>query len=168
MRPNPDEYAAYYETYVGKVQSSDVLASLKNQMAETLATLRAVPEAGALHRYAEGKWTLKEVVGHIIDAERVFGYRALRFARNDATALPGFDQNPYVENSNANTRPWNDLLSEFEHVRRGTILMFKGLDDAAWLRRGSASGNEVSVRALAYIIAGHEAHHLGIVRAKYL
>ena len=167
-RPEPSEYAPYYEKYVRLVEGEDMLRVLSDQIGQSLATLRGVSPEDSLARYAPGKWSLRGVVGHLIDSERVFAYRALRFARNDRTRLPGFEGDDYVAAARFDRRPWNELLDEFEAVRRATILMFGGLDGEAWLRRGVASDNEVSVRALAYNIAGHELHHLQIVRTKYL
>ena len=119
-------------------------------------------------RYAPGKWSLREVLGHIIDAERIFAYRALRFARNDPTELPGFEQDDLIPAAHFDQRPWADLLAEFELVRRSNLLLFAGFDREAWLRQGVASRNRISVRALAYVIAGHELHHLRVIRTKYL
>lgn len=121
-----------------------------------------------LLRYAEGKWTIKEILGHLIDDERIYSYRALRFARNDSTELPGFDQERYAEYSDANNREINDLLDEFTLVRQSTIALFKSLDDAAFMRSGVADGKRVTVRALSYHIAGHELRHMNIIRERYL
>jgi len=167
-KPAPTEYAPYYAKYIDLVAGDDPVDSLCEQVRESLALLRPLTPDVSLHRYAEGKWSLREVVGHLTDAERVFAYRALRFSRADQTALSTFDQDPYIAAAQFDRRPWPDLLTEFELVRRTTILLFRGLDEAAWHRRGVASDNEVSVRALAYIIAGHELHHMKLVRDRYL
>jgi hypothetical protein len=167
-RPEPSEHAAYYARYVGLVEGDDVVRALEDQLPGSLATLRAVSPEQSLARYAPGKWSLREVVGHLIDAERIFAYRALRFARDDRTELPGFEQDDYVAAARSDDRPWPDLLAELELVRRADVLMFRGFDREAWLRRGVASGDEISVRALAYNIAGHELHHMAIVRTRYL
>ena len=167
-RPGADEYFPYYATYIARVPGDDALPTLVSHIEAWHPTLRGLSEAQAMHRYAPGKWSVKEVIGHLCDGERVFAYRALRFARNDRTRLPGFEGDDYVAAARFDRRPWNELLDEFEAVRRATILMFGGLDGEAWLRRGVASDNEVSVRTLAYNIAGHELHHLQIVRTKYL
>ena len=167
-RPEPSEYAPYYGKYVGLVEGEDVLRALGEQIDDSLATLRGVSAPESLGPYAPGKWSLREVVGHLIDAERIFAYRALRFARNDKTELPGFEQNDYVPAGRFDSRSLPDLIAEWELVRRGNILMFRGLDADAWLRRGVASQNEMSVRALAHVIAGHELHHMKIVRERYL
>ena len=167
-KPEPSEYAPYYGKYISLVQSGDVLAALADQAAKSLAKLRSVSEETSLRRYAPGKWSMREVLGHVTDTERIFAYRALRFARNDATELSGFEQDDYVPAAHFDRRPWAELLAEFELVRRGNMLLFGGFDNAAWLRRGVASKNEISVRALVYIIAGHELHHMQIIRTKYL
>lgn len=167
-RPGKDEYAPYYERYTSLVPEGDVVETLERQLGETLALLRTVDEERAGSRYAPGKWSVKEVVGHVIDGERIFAYRALRFARGDQTALPGFEQDDYIETANFDARTLQDLAEEFEHVRRSTLKLFRGLPEEAWLRRGTASESEVSVRALAHIIAGHEAHHVNILRERYL
>ena len=167
-RPGSDEYAPYYEKYTSLVPEGDVVETLTRQLGETLALLRSVPEDKAGSRYEPGKWSVKEVVGHMCDTERIFAYRALRFARGDRTELPGFEQDGYIESANFDARTLADLAEEFEHVRRSTIKLFGNLGADAWLRRGTASNNEVSVRALAHIAAGHELHHVGIIRERYL
>lgn len=167
-QPEATEYAPYYEKYIALVPKEDVVATLGRQLDDTLSTLRGLTETQADSRYAPGKWSIKELVGHIIDGERVFGHRAFRFARNDSTALPGFEQDDYVRAGNFGNRSLFDLADEFEHVRRANLFVFRSLDDEAWLRRGTASDNEVSVRALAYIMAGHEVHHMQILRTRYL
>ena len=164
-KPDASEYASTFGTYINLVQSEDVLSALSEM---PLAGLRSVSGEASLRRYAPGKWSLREVVGHVIDAERIFAYRALRFARNDSTALPGFEQDDYVPAAHFDRRPWGELLDEFELVRRGNLLLFAGFDGEAWLRRGVANGVAISVRALVYAVAGHELHHLRIVRTKYL
>jgi uncharacterized damage-inducible protein DinB len=167
-RPDATEYAPYYGKYVSLVAESDIIASLSRQLDETLALLGKISEAQADSRYAPGKWSIKELVGHIIDTERIFSYRALRFARNDKTPLNGFEQDDYIRGASFNDYTLVDLASEFAHVRRATLSLFKHLDEEAWNRTGTASDNEVSVRALAYIIAGHELHHMEILRSRYL
>jgi hypothetical protein len=166
-RPAPTEYAPYYERYVSLV-AGEVVETLERQGAETCALLRGLSEEQGDSRYAPGKWSAKELIGHVIDTERVFAYRLLRFARGDRTPLEGFDQGPYVANSNAAARTVQSLAAEFEHVRAATLDLVRGLDDAAWSRAGVANGNEITVRALAHIMAGHEAHHIGILRGRYL
>lgn len=166
-RPAAGEYAPYYGTYVGKVPEGDLLQILENQRRETQALLGGLSDAKALHRYAPGKWSVKEVVGHLTDAERVFSYRALRFARGDAKPLQGFDENAWVPPGKFDARPLKDLAAEFDAVRRATIALLKSFDAEALQRRGVASDNPISVRALAYIIAGHERHHVGILHERY-
>ena len=166
-RPAPTEYAPYYERYVSLV-AGDVIETLGRQGAETASLLRGLTEGQGDSRYAPGKWSAKELVGHVIDTERIFAYRLLRFARGDRTPLEGYDQDPYVANSNASARTVQSLATEFEHVRASTLDLLRGLDDAAWSRSGVANENEITVRALAHVIAGHEAHHVRILRERYL
>jgi uncharacterized damage-inducible protein DinB len=167
-QPDATEYAPYYGKYISLVPAGEMVATLSRQLDNTLALLGGLSEAQADSRYAPDKWSIKEVVGHILDTERIFGHRAFRFARNDRTPLPGFEQDDYVRAANFGQRPLADLAGEFEHVRRSNLYLFRSLDDEAWLRRGVASDNEVSVRALAYIIAGHETHHMQLVQSRYL
>jgi hypothetical protein len=166
-KPAADEYNPYYGRYIDLVPSAGPVETLRQQMNDTLALLASLTEQQALHRYAQGKWSVKEVIGHIIDAERVFAYRALRFARNDATPLPGYEQDDYVMNGGFDARPLSGLAREYEHVRGATVEMFEGLSEDAWERRGKANDSEVSVRALAWIISGHELHHKEVLRSKY-
>jgi hypothetical protein len=167
-RPVAADYAPYYGRYIDQVPDGDVLRLLEDQIADTLRLLDDVPEGRAAHRYAPGKWSIKEVVGHLSDAERIFGYRALRIARGDETPLPGFDQDPYVIAGNFDRRALADLTAEFASIRAATLTLFRGLDADAFMRRGTASGVVFTVRALPYIIAGHERHHIAILRQKYL
>lgn len=167
-RPATDEYAPYYGTYIGKVPDGDVRALLSSQLVETLALIRSIPESRGGHRYAPDKWSIREVLGHIVDSERIFSYRALRIGRGDATPLPGFEQNDYVPMGGFDARTLSDLADELAAVRQATTLLFAHFDRAALERRGTASGNPVSVRALAYIITGHERHHVGILKTRYL
>jgi hypothetical protein len=167
-QPQTNEYAPYYQKYIALVPAGDVVATLSRQLEDTLSLLRGLTEAQGNLRYAPGKWSIKELVGHIMDGERVFAHRAFRFARNDQTPLPGFEQDDYVREGNFDNRRLSDLADEFEQVRRATLFLFRSLDDEAWLRRGAANETEVSVRAIAYIIAGHETHHMQIVRERYL
>jgi uncharacterized damage-inducible protein DinB len=167
-RPDASEYAPHYETYVSEVPNGNLLEILEDQRRETQELLAEIPEGRAIHRYAPGKWSIKEVVGHVTDAERVFSYRALRFARGDETPLPGFDEKAYAPAGRFDARALLDLAVELDAVRRATIALFTGLDPEALARRGTANTKEISVRALAYIIAGHEQHHVGILRERYL
>lgn len=166
-RPGATEYAPYYGRYIDKVPEGDLLRTLEGQARETQALLAGLSEAKALHRYAPGKWSIKEVVGHVADAERVFSYRALRFARADRTALPGFDENAWVPPGNFDARSLKDLAAELDAVRRATVALFRGFDAAALARSGVASDNPVSVRAIAWIIAGHERHHVALLHERY-
>ena len=167
-RPEKSEYPTYCEGYVSRVPDGDIVGTLGKQLEETLALIRGIPEARGGFRYAEGKWSIKELIGHVIDSERVFAYRALRFGRGDATPLSGFEQDDFVRGADFDKRRLNDLASEYEHVRRATISLFANLDETAWNRRGAANNSEVSVRGLAFIVAGHERHHLEILRTRYL
>ncbi|HEY0515376.1 MAG TPA: DinB family protein [Thermoanaerobaculia bacterium] len=167
-KPEESEYLPYYGKYISLVPEGDILATLDEQIGETAAFLRAIPETQAGFRYAPGKWSIREVVGHLIDAERVFAYRALRFGRDDRTPLPGFEENDYVRNASFGALPLGDLVAELESVRRSTLFLLRHLDAEAWTRRGLANGAEISVRALAYIMAGHELHHRGLLRDRYL
>lgn len=167
-RPDVGEYAPYYEKYVSLVTSDDIVETLASQLEVTETSLRAIAEEQAGHRYAEGKWSVRELVGHMIDTERIFAYRALRFSRNDANELPGFDQDLYVDNGPYEQCRLADLIDEFISVRRSTVSLFRNLQPEAWGRRGVASQNIMSVRALAFVTAGHELHHMAILRERYL
>jgi hypothetical protein len=166
--PGPDEYGAYYAGYVAQVPAgADILDLLARQRASTVARFVAIPEARGAHRYAPGKWSVREVLVHLSDVERIMAYRALRVARGDATPLPGFDENAYAPLSNAEAHPLAALAEEWSDVRRATLSLFRHLPGEAWTRRGTASGAPVTVRALAWIIAGHERHHLGVLAEHY-
>ncbi|MGH7594206.1 MAG: DinB family protein [Gemmatimonadales bacterium] len=167
-RPAADEYAAYYGKYVDLVLGDDIVLALRQQLDGTLALLRGVAESQGNCRYQPGKWSIKEVLGHLIDTERIFGYRALRIARNDPTPLAGFEQDDYVLSGNFDHCALADLTAEFELVRRSNVAMFQHFGDDAWRRRGVASAHPVSVRALAYMIAGHELHHRNLLQLRYL
>ena len=168
LRPEAHEYASYYERYVSLVPDADLVETLERQGAETLALLRGLDEGRGAHRYEPGKWSVKQLVGHISDGERIFSYRALAFARGDSQALPGMEQEEWMAGVDFDARTLSDLADEFEAVRAATLLLLRHLSPEAWARRGTASDNEVTVRALAYIIAGHEAHHVRILRERYL
>lgn len=166
-RPQPGEYAPYYDRYVSLVTGEDILDTLDQQRRQTMVLLCGRDDEDGDFRYAPDKWSAKEVLGHVCDTERIFAYRALRFSRADATPLAGFEQDDYVRNGPFAQRPLSDLVEDFIAVRRATLSLLRSLDEAAWMRRGLANKNEVSVRALAYIIAGHELHHRGILEEKY-
>lgn len=167
-RPDASEFLPFYGTYIDKVPDGDLLQMLRTQLDDTLALVRGLPEERGAHRYAPGKWSVREVLGHVIDAERIFAYRALRIGRGDATPLASFDENAYAENSGADARTLADLADELEHVRLGNIALFRSLGEEGLARRGTASGAEVTARALAWIVAGHELHHVGLLRERYL
>ena len=168
-KPDETEYLPYYGRYIALVPDNrNILPVLSDQMEDTLALLRSIPESQAGFRYAPDKWSIRELVGHVIDTERIFAYRALRFARHDQTPLPGYEQDDYISNASYDAHPLGELAAEFESVRRSTLFLFKHLDAEAWIRRGTANESEVSVRALAYIIAGHELHHKEVLRNRYL
>ena len=171
LRPQSGEYAPYYDRYISLIPGNDILAALtalEDQRRQMLLLLSGRTEADGDLRYAPEKWSLKEVLGHINDTERIMSYRALRIARGDATPIEGFEQDDYVRNGPFGRRPLADLIEDYIAVRRATVSLFRNLDEVAWTRRGVASKNEVTVRALAYIIAGHELHHRRILEEKYL
>ncbi len=166
--PDRTEAAEYYFTYIDKVPAGDVRDLLDAQAAEALAVLRAIPDDRAGYRYAQGKWTVRQVLSHVNDAERLFVFRALWFARGLESPLPSFDQDVAIAAADADARPWRSHVEEFQAIRASTVALFRTLPDAAWTRRGLASGNPFTVRALAYITAGHVAHHLQILQERYL
>ena len=167
-RPESNEYASYYERYISLVPDGDLVETLERQGAETLALLRTLTEEQGAHRYEPGKWSVKQLVGHVNDGERLFSYRALSIARGDRAALPGMEQDEWMAGVDFDARTLASLADEFEAVRSATLHLLRHLSPEAWARRGVASDNEVTARALAYIIAGHEAHHVRILRERYL
>jgi hypothetical protein len=166
-RPEPGEYAPYYSRYISLVQGKDILTALDQQRRDTMTLLCGRDEEDGDFRYAPEKWSAKEVLGHMCDTERVFAYRALRISRADATPLEGYEQDDYVRNGPFAHRQLSDLVEDFIAVRRATLSLLRNLDEEAWMRRGIANKNEVSVRGIAYIIAGHELHHRSILEEKY-
>lgn len=158
---------AYFDRYINLVEDIGLLEALEKYGASFLNAEKEKFEQLGDKVYAPGKWTIKDLLQHLIDAERVFAYRALRFSRNDKTELPGFDENSYVENTNLKYRSVADLLEEFSVVRRSTILFFKGLDEAAWQREGIASGNKLSVLAIGFTLCGHPIHHMQVIKERY-
>ena len=168
QRPEKSEYAAFYANYVSLVEEIDVVSALRNQTLDLRKLFDEFSAEKENFRYAEGKWSVKELLGHIIDGERVFSYRALRISRGDETPLAGFEENSYVAGSNFNNTDFADLIEEFVLLRASNVLMFKNLTDEAWLRTGTASDAPVSVRALAFIMVGHVRHHTNILRTRYL
>ena len=167
-RPDKTEAAPYYFTYIDKVPHEDILTFLSEQLAAGTSLLASIGEEKSLFRYAPGKWSIRELLNHVNDTERVFAMRALWFARGFDTPLASFDQEIAVAHSNADAISWAAQVEEFRRVRRASLSLFENLPAEAWLRAGIASENKVTVRALAYIIAGHAEHHLGILREKYL
>lgn len=167
-RPQASEHIPYYRKYIDLVPGDDLLAALSGQIADSLATLRGVTPAESLYRYAPGKWSMRQVIGHLIDVERILAYRALRFARGDERQLIGFEPDEHVAGADFDARDWPDLLAELELLRRADVLMFRAFRPEDWRRVGVADGNRVSVRALGYGIAGHEMHHLRMIRGTYL
>jgi uncharacterized damage-inducible protein DinB len=167
-RPEKGDYALYYEKYIAIVPSGDFLEILEQQHREMAQLLSPLSDQQAEFRYAPGKWSIKEVLGHVTDAERIFSCRLLRIARGDQTPLPGFEQDGYIETGNFSARTLDSLLDEFSTVRQATTSLIRSLDDAAWQRRGVASQKEVTVTAVAFVIAGHERHHRLILEERYL
>jgi DinB family protein len=168
VAPERTEAAEYYFTYIDKVPAGDICDILAAQSDETVGLLRGVSETHSLHRYAPGKWSIREVMSHVNDTERAFAFRALWFARGFDSPLPSFDQNVAIAGADADARSLNSHLEEFRAVRAGTLALFRNLPEEAWMKRGIASGNPFTVRALAYISAGHVTHHAGILRERYL
>lgn len=166
-RPQPGEYAPHYERYVALVPGSDILATLDAERRRTLLLLSGRDETDGEFRYAPDKWNAKQVLGHVCDTERVFAYRALRIARGDQTPMEGFEQDDYVRNGPFAVVPLAEIVDDYIAVRRATLTLLRNLEEQAWTRRGMANKNEVTVRGLAYIIAGHELHHRRILEEKY-
>ena len=167
-RPLPNEYPEYYNRYVSLVSDGDIEDILRTQQTNTLTLLSSLPEESSERSYARGKWTLKDVVGHMADTERVMSFRLLSIARGESAALPGFDQDNYVACANFNQVRWQHLQTDFDRVRSATLSLVTTIDELAWTRKGTVWNHSVSARAIAYIIAGHELHHLGIIRDRYL
>lgn len=168
QRPRSNEYPSYYNRYINLIDGDDILAILETQKQEMSDLLNGLGEEAAAFRYAPDKWSVKEVIGHIIDIERIFAYRALRFARNDKTPLPEFDQDDYINNANFDARTLIDIADEYQVVRESTLSMFYSFKDEYYARQGTASGVKFTVRAVPFIIAGHEVHHQQILREQYL
>lgn len=167
-RPNLDEYNPSFSTYISLVPEEDIETILKEQIEETLQLLNGVSDEQAHFKYAPEKWSIKEVLGHLADAERIMAYRLLTIARGDSVSLPGFEENEYVQNAHFNRQSIKDLLGNLHSVRQSTIHLLKSLEEETWLRKGDANHSVVSVRALAYIIAGHEIHHRQILKERYI
>ncbi len=167
-RPEPNEFAPYYNTYISLIEDNAILPVLDAQSSELRSMFSEVPEEKGGFAYADGKWTMKELLSHLIDGERIFAYRILRISRGDVTPIEGFEQDDYIATSNANNRSFSDLLDEFQHERQANLLLVKNLTDEALIRMGTASNNPISVRALVYIMAGHVRHHVNILQERYL
>ena len=166
-RPEPGEYNPYYDRYISLVPGTDILGTLDSQRRQTLLLLSGRNDDDGNFRYAPGKWSAKEVLGHVCDTERIFAYRALRISRGDQTPIEAFEQDEYVKNGPFARMPLEDIVEDYIAVRRATLTLFRNLEEPAWTRRGVANKNEVTVRAIAYTIAGHELHHRRILEEKY-
>jgi len=167
MKPQPNEYAPYFERYIGLVSEDDIVAAMERQTQETAAVLASIGEEKSAFRYAPEKWSIKQVVGHVTDAERVFSYRLLCIARGESQSLPGFDENDYMRGSNFDDLPFAEIVDGLAAVRRATLSLLRGLSDEAWTRIGVANQNKTSARAIAYTLLGHERHHLRVLRERY-
>ncbi len=165
-RPDLSEFAPFYAGYIERV-TEEPLVALERQADATASILRRIPAASSGHRYADGKWTVREMIGHMADTERIMSYRALRIARGDGTPLPGFDEGAYAKTAGADARDWPDLVQDLSVVRSATVALFRSFDADAWRRSGVANGAAISVRALGHIIVGHERHHLHILQSRY-
>jgi hypothetical protein len=166
-RPAPEESAPFYHGYISQVPGEEIGTYLTEQLQDLERLMAPLDDTAARARYAEGKWSVKEVLGHITDAERIFAYRLMRVARRDATPLPGFDEKAYVSAGDFDARPLPSLVGEFRAVRLSTIALMDGLPPDGWARKGQASGAPIGARALAYIIVGHPAHHVRVLRERY-
>ena len=167
-RPETDEFYSYYNTYISLIEGNSALSILDGQPSTIRAMFSEVPEEKGTYAYGEGKWTVKEVLSHLIDGERIFAYRILRISRGDETPIEGFEQDGYIELSNANDRPFAELIEEFDLQRRSNLLMLRNISEEGSRRMGTASDKPISVRALAYIAAGHVQHHVNILKERYL
>jgi hypothetical protein len=166
-RPEPDEIPAHYAGYIQRVPEPDPVTACAAQIEATAALLHGLSDTDAMYRYGRGKWSIKEVIGHLADTERILSYRALRIARGDATPLPSFDENAYVPVARFDDRSLADLVGELRTVRAATLALLRTFDVEAWRRRGTASGTPVSVRALGFTIPGHERHHVEVLTTRY-
>jgi Mycothiol maleylpyruvate isomerase N-terminal domain. len=167
-RPDQSEYPPYFHSYVSLVPDGDILDELTRQGQASIELLSSVPEEKGGFRYAPGKWSIKEALGHVIDAERIFSYRALRISRNDPTPLASFEQDTYIEFGPFSQCSLRELIDEFQVVRQSTLYLFRALDPSAWMRQGTVNNYTITVRALAYVTAGHAMHHMTILRERYL
>jgi hypothetical protein len=167
-RPAQTEYDPYYQGYISLVPEEEIIPALENQMDELSKLFESVPEERGTFAYDDAKWTIKEVLSHVIDGERMFAYRALRIARGDKTPIEGFEQDGYIENSHANHRTIGELIEEFTLLRKANLMFFENLEDEDWIRIGTANDVEISVRSLAWIMVGHVRHHVAILKERYL
>lgn len=167
-RPTPDEQGSYYSLYIDKVPEGDLFSILVEQMKDTVALLSSLDDAQADYRYAPGKWSVKEVLGHISETERIMCYRLLRVARGDQTPMAGFDEEAFVRTGCFHARGMTDLLEEFTSVRQATLTLLRGVPEEAWTRTGNVSNGVLSARALAYVLSGHEKHHVQVLQERYL
>lgn len=167
-RPDPSEYTPYYSAYVAQVDTDDIVSALRGQLDELLGFVGHLDPVTADHRYAAGKWSVKEVIGHVVDSERIFGYRALAIARGERRTLPGFEQDDYVAEGEFTRRSLQSLADEFDHVRRSNLALFESLSADQWMRIGEANEAPISVRAIAWILVGHAKHHVAVIRERYL
>ena len=167
-RPDLSTAPEWFHGYINAVKENDLTEALRNQTALFNTFFESLPVEKREFSYAEGKWSIKEIIQHIIDGERVFTYRALRFARKDETPLPGFDENTYADNAKTDKRKWEDLLEEFNALRRSTEILFNSFDEDQLNATGLASGNPVSVLAIGFIVAGHVNHHISVIKERYL
>ncbi|MDH3216556.1 MAG: DinB family protein [Candidatus Krumholzibacteria bacterium] len=167
-RPGPTEYVDYYERYIARVPEGDILHFIGDQISKTTELLGTIGEEKAAYRYARDKWSIKQVIGHLNDIERIFQYRALAFARSDKTPLPSIEQDDYVARANFDDRTLASLTDEYRWVRSSGLALFESFDDEILLRGGTASGCAFTVRAIPYILAGHDIHHIDVIRERYL
>lgn len=167
-RPKQNEYVPYYDPYIKKLVGNDIIKILTDQLERTVNLLKSIDEEKGNYAYAEGKWSIKEVLGHLIDGERIFCYRALCIARGEQQPLPGFEQDDYVKAAQFNKRTLSSLVDDYKYTREADIALFKSFDDESIGRWGTASNNKVTVRAIMFIVAGHEEHHISILKSKYL
>jgi len=166
-RPSKGEFAPYYANYIRNVPD-DAIKAFGDQLDTTNAFFKSIPKDKIDYKYADGKWSIKEIVGHLIDNERVMSYRALAISKNEKQSLPGFDQDDYIRKSNYSKRNYSELVEELKKIREANILMFKDFSEEILDRRGVANNSEVTVRAILFIIAGHELHHINVIKEKYL
>lgn len=167
-RPEKTEYDPYYETYVSLVPDGDIVDILEAQAAEVNDLFSRIPEEKGPYAYADGKWTIKELLGHLIDGERMFMYRTFRISRGDETPIEGFEQDGYIKNARSNSRSFADLIEEFTDLRRANVIAYRHFSDEDWSRTGTANQVEITPKALVYVAAGHIKHHLNILRERYL